>query len=153
MALGAVNLNMSPPKRASGYRIISQASARIVKHDRQQRVGLASDLSVLRVPVALEVGDQRWAEVTIGLLARVDRSIATKQIERLLANSEGATVADGADCLGAGKPIDTPLARRVHLVRRRDLVAHLAPLRTVALQSAFVEDGLSRDAIADEARQ
>src|SRR4029077_3750451 len=128
MALGAVNLNMSPPKRASGYRIISQASARIVKHDRQQRVGLASDLSVLRVPVAFEVGDQRWAEVTIGLLARVDRSVATKQIERLLADSEGATVADGADCSGACKPIDDAVDRRVHLGGRRDLVADHAPL-------------------------
>src|ERR1700751_4188889 len=46
----------------------------------------ASDLSVLRVPVALEIGDQRRAEVTIGLLSRVNRGEAPKQIERLLAN-------------------------------------------------------------------
>ena len=36
MAPGAVNLSMSPPKSASGYRIISQAPARIVKRDRQR---------------------------------------------------------------------------------------------------------------------
>jgi hypothetical protein len=33
MAPGSVNLGMSPPTSASSYRIISQASARIVKLD------------------------------------------------------------------------------------------------------------------------
>ena len=40
--------------------------------------------AVLRVPVPLEVGDQRRAEMAIRLLARIDRAVAAEEIERLL---------------------------------------------------------------------
>src|ERR1700678_1170246 len=153
MAPGLVKLAICPPTSASNYRIISQASALIVKHERQKRRSSASELSVLRVPVALEIGDQRRTEVTIGLLARVDGGVASKQIQRFLANPDGAPVADGADRASACEPLDDAVDRGVHLAGGRDLVADQAPLWTVAVQSALVEDGLSRHAIADEAVQ
>src|SRR6202453_1351288 len=153
MAPGLVKLAICPPTSASNYRIISQASARIVKHERQKRRSSASELSVLRVPVALEIGDQRRTEVTIGLLARVDGGVAAKEIQRFLTNPDGAPFADGADRARAGEPLDDAVDRGVHLAGRRDLVANEAPLRAITLQSALVEDGLSRHAIADEAGQ
>src|SRR4051794_5773523 len=95
-----------------------------------------SALAVLRVPVALEVGDQRRAEVAIGLLAGVDGAIAAEIVERLLCHPEGAAVADRADRAGAGEAGDHALDRRIHLAGRRDLVADQPALGAVAYQLA-----------------
>src|SRR5271170_2976759 len=150
------------PDGSYGYLTISQARAPIVKRDADwrhpQRPCLrpalgASDLPVLRVPIALEVGDERRAEVTIGLLARVNGGIAAKEIKRLLANPEGAAVADGANGAGAGQPRDNALDRRIHFGGRRDLVADQAAVGAIAGQSALIKNGLTRDAIAGEPRQ
>src|SRR5262249_30041465 len=119
----------------------------------QRRPSPVSDLSVLRVPVALEVGDQRRAEVTIGLLARVNRGVAPEKVERLLAHSEGAAIADRADGARACEAFDDAVDCGVHLAGRRDLITNEAPFLAVTLQPALIEDGLSRHAIADEARQ
>ena len=57
----------------------------------------------MRVPLALEIGDQRRAEMAIGLIARVGGEIAAKQIERLLADADGAAVRRGADRARTGQ--------------------------------------------------
>src|ERR1700757_2328878 len=105
ISLGLVELRMSPPKSSPSCRIISQAWTRIVKRG-QRSDPRTSDLSILRVPVALEVGDQRRAKVTIGLLARINGGVTPEEIQRLLANPKGATIADGADRAGAGETLD-----------------------------------------------
>ena len=91
--------------------------------------------------------------MTIGLLARVNGGIAAKEIKRLLANPEGAAVADGANGAGAGQPRDNALDRRIHFGGRRDLVADQAAVGAIAGQSALIKNGLTRNAIAGEPRQ
>jgi hypothetical protein len=49
-------------------------------------------LSIMGIPFAFEVGDQRRAEVAIGLVARISRKILAEQIERLLADAQCAAV-------------------------------------------------------------
>src|SRR6266851_6985993 len=61
------------------------------------RLGLA----LLRVPVALEVGDQGRAEVAIGLLPGIDRHVAAEEIEGLLRHAERPAVAGGTHDAGA----------------------------------------------------
>src|ERR1700728_4932928 len=100
--------------------------------DRQASAGCRacrrrSDLPILRVPIALEIGDQRRTEVTIGLLARVNGGVAPKQIQGFLADSDGAPVADGADRASACEPLDDAVDRGGHLAGGRDLVANEAP--------------------------
>ena len=50
------------------------------------------DLSIMRVPLALEIGDQRRAEMAIGLVARVGGKILAKSVERLFADPDGAAI-------------------------------------------------------------
>ena len=47
---------------------------------------------VLRVPVALQVVDQRRAEVTVRLFQRVHRAVVAKEVERFLPDAQGAAV-------------------------------------------------------------
>src|SRR3954447_20843604 len=61
-----------------------------------------SGLSLHRVPMALEVGDQRRAEMAERLLAGIERQITPEQIERFLADAEAAPVGHRADDAGAG---------------------------------------------------
>src|SRR4029079_9539362 len=56
-----------------------------------------SHFSLLRVPVLLEIGDQRRREMAIGLLARVDRHVAAELVERLLRDTDGTAVAGCTD--------------------------------------------------------
>src|SRR4051812_6670323 len=48
-----------------------------------------SDASLVGTPVLLQVADQRGAEVTEGLLARVDAHVFAEDVERFLADSQG----------------------------------------------------------------
>src|SRR4029077_522283 len=59
---------------------------------RKRLIGSSSRLAVLRVPVALQVGDQSGAEMAVSLLARVDGKIGAKGVERLLPNPQRAPV-------------------------------------------------------------
>jgi hypothetical protein len=54
----------------------------------------------------LEIGDQRRAEMAVGLLAGIERTVLAEQVERLLAEPEGAAIADGANYAGAGESVD-----------------------------------------------
>src|ERR1700740_3552527 len=47
----------------------------------------ASAATACGIPVSFQVGDQRRAEMAVGLLAGVHRHVAAKQIERLLAGA------------------------------------------------------------------
>src|SRR5437870_11455551 len=104
------------------------------------------------IPVALEVGNQRRAETAIGLVARIGRAVAAEQVERLLSDPEGATIADRADRAGVGEAIDQPCQSGVHLVGPRDLVTDQPALRAVADKLALILDRLARDPVAGEAR-
>src|SRR5260221_6911692 len=106
-----------------------------------------------RVPMALEIGDQRWAEMAIRLLARVDRHIAAKGVERFLGDAKGPAVACGADHPGIGEAVDHPGDRRVHRIRLDDLVADKAAFGAVAVQPPPRHDRLPGDAVAGEAPQ
>src|SRR5262245_66172213 len=111
----------------------------------------ASGPPALGVPVALEIGDQGRAEMTVGLLARIDREIGAAHVERLLAHAQSATVARCAHHARAGEPRDHPFDRRVHGAGLDDLVADQPSLRAVAFEPALVLDRLTRDAVAREA--
>jgi hypothetical protein len=60
-----------------------------------------SGLPIMRVPLALEIGDERGAEMAIGLVAGVGREIVAKRIERFLADLQRAAVRGGADRTGS----------------------------------------------------
>src|SRR5262245_9105126 len=98
---------------------------RAVFHPRQGALApqAASGLPALRVPIALEIGDQGRAEVAVGLLARIDREIRSEGVERLLRHPEGAPVARRAHHAGTGEPLDHPFDRRVHRAGLDDLIA------------------------------
>jgi len=51
--------------------------------------------------------------MAIGLLARVDRHIAPKSIERLLTDPNGATIAGGADDARTGEAVDDMIERGI----------------------------------------
>src|SRR5882672_6774543 len=95
-----------------------------------------------RVPMALEIGDQRRAEMAIGLLARVDRHIGAKSVERFLGDTKGPAVACGADHPGIGEAVDHPGDRRVHRRRLDDLVADKAAFGAVTVEPPSVHDRL-----------
>src|ERR1700757_1428255 len=101
----------------------------------------------MRVPLALQIGDQRRAEMAIGLVAGVSGKIFAERIERFLADAQRAAVAHGADRTGTGQAGDDAVERRVHAARRRDLVADQVALRAVADELALVLDRLPRDAV------
>src|SRR6185437_2285151 len=98
-----VNFGMSPPRYHHSYGLPDHLAGSGANRQARRPV---SGLSVSCVPVALEIGDQRRGEVAIGLLARIDGGVAPKRIERLLADPDGAAIADGADGAGAGEPLD-----------------------------------------------
>src|SRR2546423_1487497 len=58
----------------------------------ERLIGASSGLAVLRVPEALQVGDQSGAEMAVGLLARVDGEIGAERVERLLPHPQRAPV-------------------------------------------------------------
>ncbi len=64
-------------------------------------MGLAA--AVRGVPVSLEVGNQRRAEVAVRLLARVDRHVAAEGVEWFLFDAQRPPVAGGADHARAGE--------------------------------------------------
>src|SRR5262245_33937773 len=105
----------------------------------------ASHLAARGVPVALEVGDQRRADVAERLLARIDREIIAEHVERLLGDADGAAVAGGADHARAGQACDHAVEAGVHLARFDDLVADEAAFRAVAGQGPLVLDRLAGD--------
>src|SRR4029077_14897189 len=94
--------------------------------------------SVLGVPVALEIGNERGAEMTIGLLARIDRAITAEQIERLLRDPECAAIADGSACSRTRQAVDHAFDCGIHAVRRGNLIADEAAFRAVADEFALV---------------
>ena len=67
-----------------------------------------------RVPMALQVGDQRRAEMAHGLLARIGGEVAAKHVEWLLHDTECAPVADCAHRARASQG-----ARRLPVLRRQ----------------------------------
>src|SRR6185369_9891637 len=97
----------------------------------------ASGPAALRVPVALEIGDQRRAEVAVGLLARVDREVGAERVERLLGDAKRAPVSGRTHHAGTGQPLHHPLDRRVHLAGFDDLIADQAALRAAAFDPAL----------------
>src|SRR5579862_6787164 len=105
----------------------------------------------MRIPLALEIGDERGTEMAIGLVASVSGKIHPECVERLLADAQCAAVRGGADRAGAGEPGDDLFEGRVHRAGRRDLVADQAAFRAVADELALVLDGLAGDAVAGEA--
>src|SRR5580704_18637120 len=105
----------------------------------------------MRVPLALEIGDQRRAEMTIGLVASVSGKIHPECVERLLPDAQRTAVRGGADCAGTGQSGDDAIEGRVHVAGRRDLVADQAAFRAVADELALILDGLAGDTVAGEA--
>src|SRR5580698_15135 len=102
------------------------------RSSRFERAGPISDLAIMRVPLALEIGDQRWAEMAIGLIAGVSGKIHPECVERFLPDAQRAAVRGGADRAGAGQAGDDSLEGCVHVGGGRDLVADQAALRAVA---------------------
>src|SRR3954470_17183703 len=104
----------------------------------------ASGPAALRVPVALEIGNQRRAEVAVGLLARIDREVGAEHVEGLLGDAERAPVSGRAHDAGTGQPVHHPLDRRLHLAGIDDLIAPSATLRAVAFDPTLVLNRLAR---------
>src|SRR5262245_28996123 len=91
--------------------------------------------------------------MTISLLLRVEGQVPSEQVERLLTNSELTAVADGAHHPRAGEAINDLCESRVHSIGRRDLVADQPAFGAGAVDPATVHNGLSREPVAEKARQ
>src|SRR5262245_1780507 len=113
----------------------------------------ALDLARLRVPIMLKIGNEPAAEMTVSLLPCVRGQIPAEEVERLLPNAKLTAVADEAHDPRARKAFDDLCKSGVHFLRRDDLVADQAALRTVAVNPAAVHDGLAGKPIAKEPRQ
>src|SRR5271156_2765315 len=107
----------------------------------------------MRIPLALEIGDQRRAEMAISLVAGVSGKIHPECVERLLPDAQRAAVRGGADRAGAGQSGDDTLESRVHVGGWRDFIADQTAFRAVAYELALILDRLAGDAVAGEARQ
>jgi hypothetical protein len=108
----------------------------------------------VRAPVALEVAHERRAEVAEGLLARVQRRhVRAKDVDRLLAEAQGAPVGPRIDEARARERLHAPRDRGVDLAGLDDLVAQKVAVGGAGLELAARQDRLARDAIADRARQ
>src|SRR6516165_8743138 len=121
---------------------------RMVRVSTSAMLGFHLRLAALRIPVAFEIADQRRAEMTMGLLARVDGKVRAEGVERLLRHAQGAPVARRAHHAGIGQSRHDAIERRIHLLGRNDLVAHKPAFRAVAFEPALVENGLPRNAVA-----
>src|SRR5213595_2624623 len=84
------------------------------------------NLPLLRVPVLFQIANQRGREMAVGLLAGIHGHVTAELIERLLCNAKRAAIARGADHAGIREARDHSIERRIHLVRRHDLVADRA---------------------------
>ena len=82
----------------AGFETIEIASSRRPPVPRHREKNLPSSASVLGAPIALEIGAQSRAEMAIGLLRRIDRHVASEEVERLAAHAEGPTIGDRAHC-------------------------------------------------------
>ena len=87
------------------------------------------------IPVLLEVAHELRAQVTGGLLARVQRHVLPVQLERLLADPDRAAVRDRVDKPGVRQRLDPRLQRGFKLVGRDDLVAQQAASGSPATHS------------------
>src|SRR4051812_19702170 len=96
-----------------------------VRRTRSTVAARRSVASLVGTPVLLQVADQRGAEVAVGLLARVDAHVFAEDVQRLLADAQGAPVGDAADRAGTRELGRSPLERGVHLTARDDLVGEL----------------------------
>src|SRR5262245_15087150 len=112
-----------------------------------------SRLTRLRVPVTLQVADQRRTEVAIGLLARIDREVRAEHVEWLLSDADRPPVPGRATHAGIREPSSDALHGRIHGTDVNDLVANQPALRAVTFEPALVLNRLARDAIPGEARQ
>src|SRR4051794_5367481 len=109
-----------------------------------------SCLPVLRVPVPFQISDERGAENTIGLVARIGGGVAAEEVERLLRDAKGAAIADGAGRACIGQAVNDACDRLVHPAGACDLVTDEPALGTVTHQFALILDQLTRKAIAGE---
>src|SRR5215471_14870270 len=111
------------------------------------------DFSLRGVPVLFEICNQCRAEMTVGLLTTIDSHIAAENIERLLADAEGAPVAGGADHARRREIVTHLDDGLLDLIRRRNHIANHATLGAVAFEAAAHHDRLARRAGAHETRQ
>src|SRR5581483_4313673 len=92
-----------------------------------------SDFALRGIPILFKICDQRRAEMAIGLFAAVDRHIATAQIERLYADTDGAAISGCADHARTGEVSDDPGNSGIHLIRWYDQIADHSAFGRVAV--------------------
>src|SRR5215469_320001 len=91
--------------------------------------------------------------MAVGLLSRIDREILPENIDWFLDHAEGAAIGHDADHPGTGQSFNDAHQCLVHSVGWRDLVTNQTTVRAVAFDTTIVENSLSSDAVACEARQ
>src|SRR3954451_5839685 len=106
-----------------------------------------------RVPVALEVVDQRGTVEAVGLLAGIAAHVAPEEVERLLTLAQRLAVGDEARRAGADDLRGGRLDRLVHPISRQHGVGELKAPGAVCRERAVEEERLARRALADEPRQ
>src|SRR5262245_17373656 len=139
---GRAIASSSSPIPRMNTRCGARSMPSVVMRERSFRVGASFTCTLLRavlgVPVTLKIIDQRRAEMTLRLFARVNRAVAPEQIERFLRDPERAAIAHSPNSARVGEPGDNALDRLVHLIGRRDLIADQASGETVARELALV---------------
>src|SRR5215510_8643793 len=109
--------------------------------------------AVLRVPMPLEIQDQRGAEMAVCLLAGEDSSIVEELANRFLCHTECTPVSDGADDVPVCEPVNHSGKRCIHLIRLHDCVADQPSFRAVTVEPPPEHDCLPCDAVTGKALQ
>src|SRR3954453_10473404 len=111
---------------------------------------IPSPCPLARIPVALEIVDQRGAVEAVRLLPRIAAHVAPEEVERLLPLAEGLAIGDEArraraDDLRRGRP-----DRLVDLLRRQHGVGELEPAGALRRERAVEEERLAGGALPHE---
>src|SRR4051812_5700417 len=112
-----------------------------------------SNSALVRIPVLLEVPDERGAQMAVRLLAAVRGHVLAKDVERLRRHAHRPPVGGSVDESRAGQRLHARFPRGVHLPGRVDpLIAEQVALRRARLELEPRQDRLSRQPIANRAR-
>src|SRR5690348_1641835 len=81
-----------PRTRSTVLRSRSSCSACSASRGSVSAGSQISDAALVRIPVLLEVANERWAEVAVRLLAREGGHVLAEDVERLLCDAHAAPV-------------------------------------------------------------
>src|SRR5215831_3119478 len=117
-----------------------------------ERTLAPSESAILCVPMLFEIGDQRRAEMTISLLARVDGHVVAEEIERLFSHTKSAPIAGRTHGARTDNSVQRFCDSGINGARINNRIADHQPLGAGTFDLAPMENCLACDAVSGEPR-